>query len=242
MDPALYQLTRGAHNLLKFFNLNVINDFQIDKMADNNSVLQSVKFYKFEKNWLWLSIVHNKQWNRYSLDITRKFTYTTNGETKEGASSTYLNLTAAKALVDQLPLAYKLAKYLQDNQGVKIYNIFSRIFEICYTLPHRSAASDRERLGRWSARGNCRSRRHRSLEYRKLCAGRMRTHSRWSRSARIWESRRRSWTPVCLILWRPSFKRTFCERLSRDHAKPPPAQRKRGSNQQRRPKHRFLDE
>ena len=26
-------------------------------------------------------------------------------------------------------------------------------------------------------------------------------HSRWSKSARIWESRRRSWTPVCFILF-----------------------------------------
>ena len=75
-------------------------------MADNNSVVQSVKFYKFGKYLLWLSIVHNKQCNRNSLDITRKFSYTKDGETKEGSCSTYLNLTAVKALVDQLPLAY----------------------------------------------------------------------------------------------------------------------------------------
>ena len=49
-------------------------------MAENNSIVQSVKFYDFGKNSLWLSIGHNKQWNRYSLDITRKFTYTNNGE------------------------------------------------------------------------------------------------------------------------------------------------------------------
>ena len=106
-------------------------------MADNNSVVQSVKFYEFGKNSLWLSIVHKKQWNRYSLDITRKFTYTKDGDTKESASSTYLNLTAAKALVDQLPLGYKLAKNLQDNQGVEIYNLFCLISKICYTFPHK---------------------------------------------------------------------------------------------------------
>ena len=66
-------------------------------MADNNSVVQSVKFYEFGKNSLWLSIVHNKQWNRYSLDITGKFTNTKDGETKEGSCSTYLNLTAKKS-------------------------------------------------------------------------------------------------------------------------------------------------
>ena len=71
-------------------------------MADNISLVQSVKLYEFGKNSLWLSIVHNKQWNRFSLNITRNFTYTKDGETKEGSSSTYLNLTAAKALVDKL--------------------------------------------------------------------------------------------------------------------------------------------
>ena len=191
-------------------------------MADNNSIVQSVQFYEFGKHFLLLSIVHNKQWNRYSLDITRKFTYTRDGETKEDSSSTYLNLTATKALVEQLPLAYQLAKNLQDNPNVKIYNLFCLISEIRYTFPHRSGASDRKRLGRWSVRRQCRSRRHRSLEYRQLCRGRMRTYSRWSKSARSWESLRRRWTPVCFIL-RPSFKQTSCKRRSRDHAKASPA-------------------
>ena len=79
-------------------------------MADYNFIVQSVNLYEFGKNSLCLSIVHNKQWNRFSLDITRKFTYTKDGETKEGSCSTYLNLTAAKALVDQLPLAYQIDK------------------------------------------------------------------------------------------------------------------------------------
>ena len=95
MGSALYQVTRGAHYLLNCF----INDIQIFKITENNSILHSVKFYEFGKNSLWLSIVHNKNWNRHSLDITRKFLYTKDGETKEGSSSTYLNLTATKALV-----------------------------------------------------------------------------------------------------------------------------------------------
>ena len=106
-------------------------------MADNNSVVQSVKLNEFGKNSLWLSIVHNKQWNRYSLNITRRFYYTKDNETKEGSCSTYLNLTAAKALVDQLPLADQLAKNLQDNKCVIIYNIFCIISKICYTFSHR---------------------------------------------------------------------------------------------------------
>ena len=53
-------------------------------MADNNFIVQSVKFYEFGKNSLWLSIVHNKHWKSYLLDITRKFTFIKDGETKEG--------------------------------------------------------------------------------------------------------------------------------------------------------------
>ena len=78
----------------------------------------------------------------------RKFSYIKYGETKEGSSTIYLNLTAAKGLVDRLLLAYQLAKNLQDNKGAGIYNIFCLIFEICYTFPHRSAASERERPSR----------------------------------------------------------------------------------------------
>ena len=141
---------------------------------------------------------------------------------KKYSCSTYLNLTATKTLVDQLLLAYQLAKNLQDNQSVNIYNLFCPISEICYTFPHRSGASDRKRLGRCSVRRHCRSRQHRSLEYRQLCHGRMRTHSRWSKFARIWKPRRRSWTPVCFIL-RPSIKQTSCKRRSRDYAKLSPA-------------------
>ena len=39
-----------------------------------------------------------------------------------------------------------------------------------------------------------------ALKYRQLCPGPMRTHSRWRRSARIWDFRRRGWTPVYLKL------------------------------------------
>ena len=56
-------------------------------MADNNSVVQSVKYYEFGKNSLWLCIVHNKQLNRYSLDNTRQFTYTNYGETKKALAA-----------------------------------------------------------------------------------------------------------------------------------------------------------
>ena len=79
-------------------------------MANYNSVVQSIKSYEFGKKFLWLRIVHNKQWNKYLLDITRKYSYTKDAETKEGSCSTYLNLIAAKAVVDQHSLAYQLTK------------------------------------------------------------------------------------------------------------------------------------
>ena len=73
-------------------------------------------FYKFGKNLLWLSIEHNKQWNRYSLDIMRKFSYTKDGETNNNFFSTYLNLTTEKAFVDLLQLAYQLAQKLKNTK------------------------------------------------------------------------------------------------------------------------------
>ena len=79
-------------------------------MSNYNFVVQSIKCYEFNKNSLWLSIVHNKLWNKYSLDITRKFSYTKDGENNKKSCNIYLNLIAAKALVDQLSLAYHLAK------------------------------------------------------------------------------------------------------------------------------------
>ena len=84
-------------------------------MAEKFVTVQNVKFYKFGKNSYWLGVDYNKQWERYYLNITRKFTYTKDGQTKEGFAGTYLNLTAAADLVKQLSGAYQFAKNLQEN-------------------------------------------------------------------------------------------------------------------------------
>ena len=131
-------------------------------MVDINFVVQSVKFYKFGKNSFWLSLVHNKQWNRFLLDITRKFNYIKDGETKEGSSRTYLNLTAAKALIDQLQLAYQLSKKLQDNQCVNIYNIYCLISKMLYIPTHISRKWLRK-TRQMECSGTFRRGRHRSL-------------------------------------------------------------------------------
>ena len=117
------------------------------KMAENFSTVQSVKFYKFGSNSYWIGVVFNKQWEKYYLDITRKYTYTKDNQTKEGFTSTYLNLTAAAVLVDQLPGVYQFAKNLQYNQGVKIYRLLCLIFKTLYTFSHRPTTSDSKRFG-----------------------------------------------------------------------------------------------
>ena len=72
--------------------------------------MQSIKIYEFGRNSYWLGVVYNKQWERYYLDITRKFTYNMDGQTNEGFATTYLNLTAAAELVKQLPGADQFEK------------------------------------------------------------------------------------------------------------------------------------
>ena len=111
-------------------------------MAETFSTVQSVKFDEIGSNSYWIGIVFNKQWEKYYLDIRRKYTYTKDGQSKEGSTSTYFNLTAAAALVDQLSGVYQFAKNLQDNQGVAIYRLSCLIFKILYTFSHRQTASD----------------------------------------------------------------------------------------------------
>ena len=67
-------------------------------------------FYEFGSNSYWIGVVFNKQWETYYLNITHKYTYTQDGQSKEGSTSTNLNLTAGAAFVDQLPGAYRFAK------------------------------------------------------------------------------------------------------------------------------------
>ena len=110
-------------------------------MAKKIFTVQSLKFYEFGSNSYWIDVVFNKQWERYYLDNTSKYTYTKDGQLKEGSTSTYLHLTAAAALVDQLPGVYQFAKNQQDNQGVKIYKLSCLISKILYTYTHRPTAS-----------------------------------------------------------------------------------------------------
>ena len=53
------------------------------------------------------------------------YIYIKTGQATKRYTSTYVNLTAAAALVNQLSGAYRFAKNLQDNQGVEIYKLLS---------------------------------------------------------------------------------------------------------------------
>ena len=66
-----------------YINLNCIIDCHIYKIAYSYFVLQNVMFYDFSKHSLWQSIIHNNQSNKFSFDITRKFSYTNKGEINE---------------------------------------------------------------------------------------------------------------------------------------------------------------
>ena len=116
-------------------------------MAKRFSAVHSVKLYEFCSNSYWISVVFNKQWEKYYLDITRKYTYTKDGQLKERSIITYVNLTAAAALVDKLPGVYQFATNLQANQGVAINRLSCLNSKILYTFPHRQTASDSEKFG-----------------------------------------------------------------------------------------------
>ena len=111
-------------------------------MAENFSTVQSVKFYKFSSNSFWNCVVFNKQWEKYYLYITRKYTYIKDGQYKEVSTNSYLIITATAALLDQLPGAYRFAKNLQHNQGVKFYRLICLICKTLYKFPHKPTASD----------------------------------------------------------------------------------------------------
>ena len=90
-------------------------------MVDNFSTVNSIKLFEFGRNSYWFGVVYEKQWERYYLDITRKFNQNKNGQAIKSIATTYLNLTAAAELVKQLPGVYQFAKNFQENQSVEIY-------------------------------------------------------------------------------------------------------------------------
>ena len=94
-------------------------------MASSNNFIQSVKFYESGTTSFVLAVVFNSQWKKYSLHLTRNYSYTEDGVTKQGSNTIFLPITCAAALLGQLEPAYRFAKQLEEQEGVEIYRIFT---------------------------------------------------------------------------------------------------------------------
>ena len=81
-------------------------------MINQEDIIQNTKFYEHKNTSMWLAVVFNKQWKKYSLHLTRKYSYIKNGDTKLGTNKIFLPLTAAARLIGQLFSAYQFAKQL----------------------------------------------------------------------------------------------------------------------------------
>ena len=87
-------------------------------MENQEDIIQNTKFYEYKNSSMWLAVVFNKQWKKYSLHLTRKYSYIKDGETKLGTNTIYLPLIAAAGLIGQLFPAYQFAKQLEEENGI----------------------------------------------------------------------------------------------------------------------------
>ena len=81
--------------------------------------MHKVKFYEYRNNSMWLAIVYNKKWKKYSIHFTRYYSYNKEGETKQGSNTIFLPLSASAALIAQLTPIYQYAKQLEETGGMK---------------------------------------------------------------------------------------------------------------------------
>ena len=93
-------------------------------MAAANNIIQSVKFYESGSTSFVLAMVFNSQWKNYYIYLTRNYSYSEDGVTKQGSHTTLLYLNCAAALIGQLEPAYRFAKQLEE-QGVNIFRLFT---------------------------------------------------------------------------------------------------------------------
>ena len=75
-------------------------------MANQEEIIQITKFYKYKNSFLWLAVVFNKQWKKYSIPLIRKYSFFKDGETKQNTTTIFLSLTVAAGLIGQLVPAY----------------------------------------------------------------------------------------------------------------------------------------
>ena len=84
--------------LIKFEDAHDII-FQCQAMPTLEDILQNVKFYEYRKTSIWLAVVYNKQWKKYSIHLTRKYSYIKDGETKVESNTIFLPLSADAGLI-----------------------------------------------------------------------------------------------------------------------------------------------
>ena len=93
-------------------------------MATQNNIVQKVKFYEYRNTSMWLAVVYNNQWKKYSIHLTRTFSYMKDGETKQGSNTIFLPLSAAAALIGQLVPAYQYSKQLEEENSMEFYKFY----------------------------------------------------------------------------------------------------------------------
>ena len=88
-------------------------------MANQEDIIQNTKFYEYKNSFMWLAVVFKKQWKKYSIPLTRKYSFINNGETKQGTTTIFLPLTTSAGLIGQLVSAYQFAKQLEEENGIE---------------------------------------------------------------------------------------------------------------------------
>ena len=92
-------------------------------MTTQENIVQNIKFYEYRNTYMWLAVVYNKQWKNYSIHLTRKYSYSKIGQTKLDSNTIYLSINAVAGLIKQLLSAYHYAKQLEEENGIKLFNI-----------------------------------------------------------------------------------------------------------------------
>lgn len=70
---------------------------------------------------MWLAIVYNKMWKKYSIHTTRNFSYNKNGAQNKGLTHVCLPLSASDSPNVQLSLIYQYAKQLKEEGAMKMF-------------------------------------------------------------------------------------------------------------------------
>ena len=58
-------------------------------MASANNIIQSVRFYESGFTFFVLAVVYNSQWKKYSLHLTRNYSFSEDGVTKQGSNTIF---------------------------------------------------------------------------------------------------------------------------------------------------------